>query len=216
MDGKVLYNNMQIEIGKRYVNKTWRFLYPCLRGHGDVFVKKFNPLYKLAVGVSDDIVKGTQYSKERNIFILIDTMFQPKLVQEFLSYITFQPFYKHHYYVDNHELTQARKMMLVLSVPDMFYEAYDNFIIGRYSQMYDTDETKKLFSNIDRKKEFDILTKNYSLEDEFIKSVNEEFDTNVYYFDEPIKEYELPLKPSEEIFNYQSNNYYLIKELDKV
>lgn len=207
---------MQIEIGKRYVNKTWRFLYPCLRGYGDVFVKKFNPLYKLAVGVSDDTLKNTKYSQDRNIFILIDTLYQPKLVQEFLSYIVFQPFYKHHYYIDNHELTQTRKMMLILSIPDTFYEAYDNFIIGRYSQMYNIDVTKKLFSNPDRKKEFDILTKNYSLEEEFIKSVNEEFDTNVYQFDQPIKEYELPLKPIEEIFNYQSNNYYLIKELDKV
>lgn len=207
---------MQIEIGKRYVNKTWRFLYPCLRGHGDAFVKKFNPLFKLAVGVSDDVLKNTKYSEERNIFILVDTFFQPKLVQEFISWITYQPFYKHHYYIDNHELTQARKMMLVLSVPDMFINAYDNFINGSYSKMYDIDETKKLFSNPDRKKEFDILTKNHALTDEFIQSVNEEFDTNVYYFDEPIKEYELPLKPIEEIFNYQSNNYYLIKELDKV
>ena len=60
------------------------------------------------------------------------------------------------------------------------------------------------------------MTKNYELEEEFIKSVNEEFNTHVYQFDEPIKEYELPLKPVEEIFNYQSDNYYLIKELDKV
>lgn len=207
---------MQIEIGKRYVNKTWRFLYPCLRGHGDIFVRKFNPLYKLAVGVSDDILKQTKYSQERNIFILIDTLFQPKIVQEFMSWITYQPYYKHHYFIDNHELTTPRKLMLVLSVPEMFNNAYDNFIDSKYSQMYSIDEIMKLFNIPERKKEFDILTKNYEIEDDFIKSVNEEFDTNVYQFDEPIKEYELPLKPVEEIFNYQSDNYYLIKELDKV
>lgn len=207
---------MQIEIGKRYVNKTWRFLYPCLRGHNDAFVMKFNPLFKLAVGISDDILKETVYTKERNIFILIDTFHQPKCVIEFMNYIVNQPFYKHHYYIDNHELSKPRKMMLILSVPEMFNNAYDNFIDGLYSEMYNHDEIIKLFSNPERKNEYNILTKNTSIRKDFIKYVNEEFDTDILYFDKPIKEFELPLKPIEEIFNYKSNNYYLIKELDKV
>lgn len=207
---------MQIEIGKRYVNKTWRFLYPCLRGHNDAFVMKFNPLFKLAVGISDDILKETVYTKERNIFILIDTFHQPRSVTEFMNYIVNQPFYKHHYYIDNHELSKPRKMMLILSVPEMFNNAYDNFIDGLYSEMYNRDEIIKLFSNPERKNEYNILTKNTSITEQFIRYVNEEFGTNISYFDKPIKEFELPLKPIEEIFNYKSNNYYLIKELDKV
>lgn len=216
LDGKELLDRMQIKIGVRYINKTWRFLYPCLRGHGETFVKKLNPLFKLAVGINDSILSGTDYSKGRNIFILVDTLYQPKQVKDFMDYIVYQPFYRHHFYVNNYDNTQSRKLMIILTIPDGFENAYDNFILGKYSYMYNNEEIKALFSSPERKTEYDVLTLNPQLHDSFIETINKEFNTKISSFDSIIREYELPLKPKEEIFNYQEGNYYLIKELDKV
>ena len=71
---------MKIKIGEVYVNKTWRFLLPSLKGHGDVFVRKFNPLFKLGMGISDYYLRDTEYCKEKNLFIMIDNAHHYKLL----------------------------------------------------------------------------------------------------------------------------------------
>lgn len=206
---------MQIEIGKRYVNKTWRFLLPCLKGHGDTFVRKFNPLFKLAVGINDNHLLGTNLSKERNIFILIDRAHQTKLVDEFIQWIKYQPYYKHDYCAGNN-ITDTRKHVIVISVPEIFNHAYDMFLQGRYSEMYTTEEIILLFSSPDRKREYDILMKSSELKNEFIRMLNSEFNTSISDFDTHVKEYELPLITDEEVFNYRKDRNYFKTELNKI
>ena len=196
---------MHIEIGKYYVNKTWRFLLPCLRGHGDVFVKKFNPIFKLAVGIHDTLVDGSKISKGRNIYILCDKLTQEKLYNEFIEWIRCQSYYVGDYCPDS-EIIDSRKQMIVINIPEMFNDAYDNFLQGNYSVMYLDNELKALFSSLERKKELNILTRNSSIIVDFIKQVNEEFKTFVNEEDFKMSELELPLKKKEEIFNCKENN----------
>ena len=195
---------MDIKIGKYYVNKTWRFLLPCLRGHGDIFVRKFNPLFKLAVGVHDTLLDGSEISDSRNIYIMIDKMVQQKCFFEFLDWIKYQDYYVADYCPDA-DIKKSRKHIIVITVPKGFETAYDNFLQGKYSQMYTEDQVNLLFSNPDRKKEYDILSKNKSALDGFIKTINTEFDVNANPKDFQNSEYELPLRKSEEIFNCCSN-----------
>ena len=61
---------MHIEIGKYYVNKTRRFLLPCLKGHGEDFVSKYNSVFKLAVAIHDTLLDHSKKSEGRSIYIL--------------------------------------------------------------------------------------------------------------------------------------------------
>lgn len=196
---------MHIEIGKYYVNKTWRFLLPCLRGHGDVFVRKFNPIFKLAVGIHDTLVDGSEISKGRNIYILCDKLTQERLFNEFIEWIRCQEYYVGDYCPDS-EIVGSRKQMIVIHIPEMFNDAYDHFLKGNYSVMYLEEELKALFSNPERKKELDILTRNPKIVQDFVKQVNEEFNTSVNSEHFKMAELELPLKKKEEIFNCKKNN----------
>lgn len=200
---------MNIKIGEIYVNKTWRFLLPCLKGHGDNFVRKFNPVFKLGMGISDHYLKDTDYCKEKNVFIMIDKAYHEKLSEDFITWLSYQPYYKHDYSIG------SRKHMIIISIPSIFENAYEQFLLGNYSKMYTLEEIALLFSTKDRKTEYDIITKNILIEEDFIKRVNTEFGTSVSSFNEPIKEYEFPLNMEEEVFNYQQSEY-SERELHKI
>ena len=210
---------MQIEIGKRYDNKTWRFLFPCLRGHGDIFASKINPLYKLAVGVYDYTLKDQTKFNGRNIFILLDMYSQNKLCTDFIEFVKYQSYYVTHYCPDT-DFGNSRKMMIVISIPERFEPAYDAFIRGKYSEMYNEEEVRILFSNPDRRREYDILSKSTESQKDFLECFSTEFgiSCSTNYFDLPLRELELPPRLSEEIFNYPNNESQtkFIEQKDKI
>lgn len=207
---------MNIEIGKYYVNKTWRFLLPCLRGYGDIFVTKFNPVFKLAVGIHDTLVDNSNISIGKNLYILCDKMINEKQFYDFLDWIKYQESYVADYCPDS-EILKSRKHMIVIKIPDMFNEAYDNFLKGHYSFMYLESELKLLFSDNIRKKEYDVLSRNPIIVEEFAKKVNEEFKTKISKHDLKNAELELPLKKEEEIFNCRKNeNVFFNDKIDKI
>lgn len=207
---------MHIEFGKYYTNKTWRFLLPSLRGHGDIFIRKFNPVFKLAVGIHDMIVEGSKIANGRSIFLLCDKLVNPREFNEFLDWVKNQDYYIADYCPDS-EVLNSRKHMIVLRIPKLFDDAYDHFLQGNYSLMYLDEEIKIMFSNNNsRKKEYDILTRNPQIVEEFTNSVNEEFVTSGKTKPTPLDfknaELELPLKKSEEIFSYKENNTIFFNE----
>lgn len=209
---------MQIEIGKYYENKTWRFLVPCLKGHGDIFVMKFNGVFKLAFGIHDTIVDDSKISIGRNMYILCDKLTNSRQFDDFLEWIKYQEYYVADYCPDS-EILNSRKHMIVIQVPERFNDAYDHFLKGDYSQMYLDSELKLLFSNKTRKKEYDILSRNPKIMNDFAKKVNDEFGTPnaVTVSDLKFAELELPLKKSEEIFNCykDSDTIYFNEKIDK-
>ena len=208
---------MQIEIGKYYVNKTWRFLLPCLRGHGDIFVSKFNPVFKLAVGIHDTLLDNSKKSDGRSIYILCDKFTNRIAFDEFLDWIKYQDSYIGDYCPDS-EILKSRKHVIVISIPEVYNDAYDNFLQGNYSLMYLEQDLKLLFSSSTKQKEYDILSRNPKIIEEFTKVVNKEFKTNAVIDDFKNAELELPLKKTEEIFNclQDSDTVFFNEELDKI
>lgn len=191
---------MEIKIGEYYVNKTWRFLMPCLRGHGDEFVKRFNPLFKLGVGIFDSFAQGNPWTKGRNIYILFDKYYLPRQFNDFLEWIKQQSYYRFDYCPEA-DIISSRKHMVVLHIPEVFNDAYDHFLQGSYSTMYLDSEIGILFSNSERQQEKKILTRDSSILDDYVKKVNDRFGTNATNSDFQISEYEFPLQKDEEIFN---------------
>lgn len=203
---------MSSETGQFNANKTWRFLLPCLRGHGETFVKKFNPVLK-EVGIYDnslvDRIDG------RNIFVLCDMEYETQAFSEFLNWIRYQDYYITDY---TYGLTNT-KTMIVIAVPSQFNHAYDMFLKGKFSKMYSPDEVKALFSIPSREREYGILTLDKKYVDEFVKQINKEFATENTAKDfGDFEELELPLKICEETFNClgTEGKIFFTEELDKI
>lgn len=207
---------MNIERGQFYINKTWRFLLPCLRGHGESFVRKFNPVFKLAVGIHDTLLDGTDFAEGRNVYILCNTISQSKAFEDFLIWIREEDYYITDYCPDS-DFQSSRKRMIVIRVPDRFNSAYDNFLKGKYSKMYDQEDINSLFSIPAREKEYKILTLDSTYAEEFVKQVNKEFSTTVTVEEfESFEEMEIPLKRCEEVFNcYENDRLFFSEDVDK-
>lgn len=210
---------MQIQSGKLYENKTWNYLYPCLKSYGSTLMKHLNSFYKLGVGIKDhniDIEEGNC------IYILLNTnLSSPQIslinyrenFSKFLDWIRFQPYYVIDYVYDG--LDKGEKHMLVLKIPDSYNKAYSRFLKGKYSEMYTSKEINELFplSKLDNKdlenkinsrlqKVRNVLFRNSNYLETFRKQVNEEFGVNCSLND--LKDHELDFPPDlkEESFNY--------------
>lgn len=206
---------MEIKIGKQYINKTWKFLVPTLRGHGDPFVNRFNALFKLSVGIHDTYLCGSELSNGRNIYVLIDKKYKEKNFKEFMSYLECQPYFKGDYCPDSNILG-SRKHMIILEVPEEFQNAYDKFLQGKYSEMYTQDQIDLLFTAGSKSEVYEIITKTGDSFNNFIKKVSNEFGGIINPNDFNTGERELPLKKKEEIFNYSEGGIFFNEEKDKI
>lgn len=187
---------MQIEIGKAYENKTSRFLVPCLRAYGEDFVIKLNPTLRVAIGIHD-YVSGDLIT-DRTIYMLFDTFHNTKAFSEFYEWVKRQEFFVKDYQITNFI---TGNLMIVLKIPENYWDAYDNFLLGNYTKMYSQEDLINLFGISTRHVEYDILNLEQTAKTEFIKKLNQEFGTSISEFSEDVKEIELPPIMIEEVFN---------------
>lgn len=193
---------MQIELGKIYVNKTYKYLLPCLKLHGPTFVVKLNSVFNLAFGIHDCLLDGTPFEQQRLIYILSDKLYQPAKFQNFLNYLKHQEYYVTDYAYD--DIERGRKHMVVIKFPESHSDVYDKFNEGKYSKMYCKDELEQFFPKDSEAKK--VLTKSLSMRDIFIKKVNDSFGTLLTYNDLKIEgtEYDFPPEKQKEFFNYKN------------
>ena len=71
---------MNIQSGKLYENRTWKYLYPCLNEHGDVLKKYLDSFFKLGVGVAD----FNNFSEEKISADILKTQVSEELTGQFL------------------------------------------------------------------------------------------------------------------------------------
>lgn len=191
---------MQIIIGTYYVNKTWKYLVPCLSDYGSTFKAKYNSLFKLATGVHDCIFDGTKYENGRYVYILIDKLYRPAVTQNILQWMTYQSCYVTSYAFD--DLVKGRKHMLVLSIPELYNDSYDSFIKGSYSQMYSDNQIDILFPDPTNEVRA-VLKRTKNAYSSFITKVNSSFDSNITKKDLIGAELDFPLEKGKEFFNYK-------------
>lgn len=194
---------MQIEIGRLYVNKTYKYLLPCLSVYGLSFVEKLNGIYNLAFGIHDASLDGTHFENQKLVYILCDKLYQPARFQNFLNYIKHQEYFVHDYPFDS--LESGRQHMIVVKFPEEYYSAYDNFLEGKYSKMYSFDEIEKLFPDDDSEAK-QVIIKSVSMRDIFITKVNNCFGSNLTAEDvrNNNMEYDFPIEKVKEVFNFKS------------
>ena len=201
-------------IGRSYVNKTLRFLAPSLEAHGNDFIEKFNPLWKLAYGIHDSYLDGSDITQGNNIYVMVDTLHNSVDYLIFKQWIEEQPYYKGGYMPDE----ETRKYVFIIEIPKVFHNAYEDFLKGRYSYMYSEKNIERLFSGLMQINDAAVLTKK---DDEYLRRfkvfVDKQFNTDIDIEDFRAGEWELPLVKTEEIFNYVKSDTVFFNDLvDKV
>lgn len=202
---------MQIQSGKLFENRTLYYLYPCLKDYGSNFISKLNSVFKLAIGIGDNY----HNNKIKSLYLLISHNYgnsnissttYRKSFKDFLNYIR-----EHSSYIADYPVNFNESHMIVIRFPERYYIAYDNFLLGKYSKMYDKSEIdfiypiqgiseKTLKRNLMSRA---IISKNKTGLEHYKKIVKEEF--NVILQDSDCmdnREFDIPYNKKEEIFNF--------------
>jgi hypothetical protein len=201
---------MNIEIGKFYLNKTWKYLLPCIKEYGPLFSSKIATVFKLAVGVGDAFLDSEDITSKRAIYLLLDKKVQPAKFILFMDWIQNQPYYMFDYSFD--DVLKGRRHILVIEVPEMYHNSYDYFMEGRYSEMYSSKEIRKLFGKYDNDNKYstiwvearETMLRSPELRKPFIEKLKENFGNSldIKEIDLHDAELDLPIVKGEEIFNY--------------
>lgn len=199
---------MQIQLGTLYVNKTSKYLLPCLKLYGDTFITKLNSVFNLAFGLHDGVLDGTDFEPQKLIYILSDKLHQPAKFQNFLNYVKHQNYYVMDYAFD--DIETGRKHMLVIKFPESHYHSYDKFIEGKYSKMYTKEEIDKFFIRESEVKQ--VITRDSRMIPIFIERIKESFGKTTEIFKEDLiendVEYDFPPEQQKEFFNYKNLEVY--------
>lgn len=207
--------NMQIQRGKLYENRTWRYLFPCLRAHGEDLINQLSSFFKLAVGVRD----FNREEENHCIYILIDTNLPFTSTIEIKNYKerfnSFLNWIRNKEYFVADYIYEKDMHMIVIKLPEQHLGSYVHFINGQYSRMYNLKEIREYFKHITiPNKEVEIkknkkitesrniLFKDKKYVPEFVNIVNTRFKTNAKTNDFIDAELDFPPSRKEEIFNY--------------
>lgn len=178
---------MKIQIGEVYMdkvteqktmypNKTRKYLLPCLREYGSTFLTKINNVFKVAVGIGDMVVTNNSENKyERHIFILLDSTKAKPYFLKFMDWIKDQPMYEDDYVYDN--IQKSTYHMVILKFPEKYYDSFETFKKGKYSEMFTNPEDFDFFKTYPEVQKVFIKDRNYRIE--FTYKVNKIFGTTI-------------------------------------
>jgi len=200
---------MNIQIGKVYLNKTFKYLIPCLKVYGDTFQAKLSTVHKLAFGIHDCYFDGTKMEEKKLIYMLCDKAYQKAKFLNFLNYVQHQDYYETDYPYD--DMLHGRKHMIVLKIPEEHINAYDAFREGRYSEMYSSADIDKLFDmkvHPIREVAIAIMTKEKIMKQLFRDKLNTSLGTTITLKDinDENMELDFPLEKKKEFFNYKESD----------
>src|ERR1044071_9734278 len=78
-------------------NRVKKYLLPCLKEYGEVFIDKVNNVFKVAAGVGDILLAKHNITYDKHFFILISNTIAPYHFIEFIDWIREQPAYEDDY-----------------------------------------------------------------------------------------------------------------------
>lgn len=179
-----------------YTNKTRKYLLPCLKEYGANFIVKLENVFKIAVGIGDIVVSNRGIKHEKHIFILLESTIAPNHFIEFLEWIKQEPMYEDDYVFNN--IQKSTSHMIVLKIPEKFYDSFETFKLGDYSKMYTRSDIDLFFKSKPEIKQ--VLIKDHNYKIKFIGKLNKVWGTTI----KPSEwEGELDTKiDHEEIFNH--------------
>lgn len=191
---------MKIQIGQLYINRTWKYLFPCLKGHGPACTEVINSMFKLAVGIDDTTQK--EY-KGKSILLMVDSKFLEKEFRKGLAWLKIQDFYITDYVAEASLTSMSRKHIIQVRIPEVYETAYEHFIRNEYSKMYTEEQIVALFTQNIFSPYVGVLQRSKQAFNTFIEEINAMYDTKLKAADFAGDiEYDHPIIPEEEIFNF--------------
>jgi len=178
-------------------NKTRKYLLPCLKEYGVEFTRRLENVMKVAVGIGDFVISNRKIKEyERHLFVLIDTSLAPKYFRDFIEWVRDHPVYEDDYVYGN--VAKSKFHMVVIKFPEKYYESFEIFQSGRYSQMYSEETIEKFFN---RYPERNVLIKDHNYKIVFVGKLNKIFNSTIKP-EEYEGELDLPPSEREEKFNH--------------
>ncbi len=195
---KIVNTEMDIIIGKLYINRTVKYLVPGLGFYGPTLKTKLNLVFKLAFGIHDTLLTGSHLEGQKNIFILIDKLVRPDLFQNFMDWVKHQEYFVTDYVYDSILEVHSRKHMIVLAYPPSMGDAYDKFLLGKYSKMYTKQEITSYFAEEAKVETKQVLLKTVHAKYRFVSLIKATFNTQLEEQDFLVGSWEFDLPPNEE------------------
>lgn len=191
--------------GKSIINNTYLYIYPCLLEHGTELMLRMRRFYKLGVAVGDDYdtLPFGEY-----VYIVFDNTERRIRYQEdfrdFLTWVRQATFYEKDYTYSE----QAH--VLVLRLPDKFYDLPAKLVESKYGNIYTKDEMQRFYNEKYisitpelKTKVVSVIGRNKNYFPTFVKEVNKRFATDFSEHElSHIEDYELGLILSENVLNY--------------
>ena len=199
---------MEVQKGKPYVNRTWKYLFPCMKYYGQEFIDTVGTVFKITIGIGDAL--HAERLKTPCIYVLVDKTINPVAVAKLINWSRKQSYYVDHYDTNYLEST----LMMVYKIPERFHISYEYFINGEYSKMYSKQEIKYLYLISDHDEKLtktwsdarDVMLQHSSMIPPFISLLKETYGNNIDTQQKDLigKELDLPTKFffKEEVFHY--------------
>jgi hypothetical protein len=202
--------------GSLFINRCFKYISPCMKLYGEEFTTKMRLLSGLAVAIQD-YGFNTEKTFKNEIYYLIDVngvyrydkyMSPEKSRVDFMHVISWlrqQDFYVKDYPFDSGR--HGHKHIICLKIP---INVIDNFLQGKYSQMYNKDTLDKIVPKtitVDKQEiinpVFGVLSHDAEYLPYYLDQLNKEYNTTVT--EDDIKhhsEYDIPPLPKNEILRW--------------
>ncbi len=175
---------IKVECGKYYTNKSQKYLAPGMKLYGEEFATKISSLATLACAIGHN-----KLDTDNNIYFVFDIYGTMKYDRyqnatesklKFLHIISW--FRQQDYYVKDYPYDSSRnghKHIVVFKHP----KNISKFIEGKYSEIYEELEINKCFKKFSNEKSinpiYQILKKDNSFLEQYLKNLNSEFGTTL-------------------------------------
>jgi len=189
---------MKLQIGSIVMNKTKKYLIPCIKEYGERFEKEIVSVDRVAYGIGDIITVKSGVRFEKHLFILVDTTskFSARSFNRMITWLREQEMYEDDYVFD--DIRDGHLHMIVIKLPEKHYHTFETFKMGQFSKMYTQKDVERFFSNKPDIKR--VLIKEHSYRIEFVKSLNKKYGSTVSP-EEFEGELDMPIRREEEEFN---------------
>lgn len=189
---------MTIQVGKIVINKTKKYLAPCIKAYGPKFESEINAITKVGVGIGDIITVKSGVKFEKHLFILVDTSTKTKIkvFNKFLTWVKDQVMYEDDYVFD--DVQTGNFHMVIIKFPEKYYKTFETFKLSQFSKMYSRQDVNRFFAERPEIQKVLIKDNNYKID--FVKQLNKLFEATVPH-EEFDGELDFPLRKEEEEFN---------------
>jgi len=191
---------MTIDKNKMYRNYTKKFLSPVIT-YDDEIAKMYRRIFKTGIFINPE--------KKYTIDISINSEIFPENVEKFEEILKKKGLFISKRKGDYYE----NEILITMKVPPQFEHAYNMFIGGHYSSMYTKEELLQIFPTQSKTEIFLILTKNEMAITHLMDIIAQEFGTDLNYEDaKTFKEYDIPPKTAEEVYNCKKPKSKFLKD----